>query len=308
MNPKSLLVISPCRNESAYLRRCIESVAAQSIPPALWVVVDDGSTDDTPAMLREYQAMLPYLRVVTRPDRGGRSVGPGVMEAFYAGLKTAPVEDFAYLCKLDLDLVLPPRYFERLMERMEANPRLGTWSGKAYFRPDDPGNATFDGTLVSEAIGDEMSLGMTKFYRTACFQEIGGFVLQVMWDGIDCHRCRMLGWEAGSDDDADLRFLHLRPMGSSQKSMWVGRLRHGSGQYFMGTGLPYMIVSAVYRMTRRPFLVGGLGMLVGYLRAMFRGAERLQDPQFRRFLRLYQREALLHGKAGAARRALQRSR
>ena len=127
------LLISPCRDEARYLRRTLESVAAQSVPPAMWVVVDDGSTDETPAILEEYARRLPYLRVVRRTDRGRREVGPGVVEAFYAGLDQVHLEDFDYLCKLDRDIDLPVRYFELLMQRMENNPRIGTTSGKAWF-------------------------------------------------------------------------------------------------------------------------------------------------------------------------------
>jgi glycosyltransferase involved in cell wall biosynthesis len=282
------------------MRRTLDSVSRQTVPPALWIVVDDGSSDETPAILQEYAARLPYLRVVRREDRGGRSVGPGVVEAFYAGLDTVNVKDFTYLCKLDLDLDLPPRYFELLIKRMEAEPRIGTTSGKPYFI--DPKS----GALVSEGIGDEMSVGMTKFYRTTCFEEIGGFVRQVMWDGIDCHRCRMLGWIAESLNDEDLRFIHLRPMGSSQKGIWTGRVRWGFGQYFMGTTPSYLIASAVYRMPRHPVLIGGLAMMWGYFTSAARGAERYGDLEFRRFLNDYQREGLLHGKAAATQQVNER--
>jgi poly-beta-1,6-N-acetyl-D-glucosamine synthase len=289
------LLVSPCRDEAQYMRRTLESVACQTVPPALWIVVDDGSTDGTPAILQEYAARLPYLRVVRREDRGGRSVGPGVIEAFYAGLDTVALKDFTYLCKLDLDLELPPRYFELLIRRMEAEPRLGTTSGKPYFV--DPKS----GALVSELCGDEMSVGMTKFYRTTCFEEIGGFVRQVMWDGIDCHRCRMLGWMAESRDEEDLRFMHLRPMGSSQKGIWTGRVRWGFGQYFMGTTPLYLLASAVYRMPRHPILIGGLAMLWGYFKSAVRRVERYGDREFRQFLNAYQRTALLRGKTAATR-------
>ena len=190
------------------MRRTLDSVVAQTVRPALWVIVDDGSTDETPAILAEYAARHDWIRVVQKPDRGHRAVGPGVIEAFYAGLETVSLSDYPYLCKLDLDLDLPPGYFEGLIERMEADPRIGTCSGKPYMRR--------DGALVSERRGDEMSVGMTKFYRTRCFEEIGGFVREVMWDAIDCHKARQLGWIAVSWDDPDLRFEHLRPMGSSQ--------------------------------------------------------------------------------------------
>ena len=288
-------LISPCRDEAQYMRRTLDSVSQQTVPPALWVVVDDGSTDETPEILKEYAAKLPYLRVVRRQDRGGRSVGPGVIEAFYEGMATVRSADFDYLCKLDLDLDLPKKYFERLMERMESDPRIGTTSGKPYFV--DPKTAA----LVSEKCGDEMSVGMTKFYRTACFDEIGGFVRQVMWDGIDCHRCRMLGWIAESRDGEDLRFIHLRPMGSSQKSIWTGRVRWGFGQYFMGTAPIYLAASAVYRMPRHPFMVGGLAMMWGYLKSAAKGAARYDDPEFRRFLRAYQNQCLVRGKSRATR-------
>ncbi|MEO8319195.1 MAG: glycosyltransferase family A protein, partial [Bradyrhizobium sp.] len=96
------VLVSPCRDEAQYLRRTLDSVALQSVPPALWVVVDDGSTDETSAILEEYSKRLPYLRVIRREDRGGRKVGPGVIEAFYAGLEQVQLEDYDYVCKLDM--------------------------------------------------------------------------------------------------------------------------------------------------------------------------------------------------------------
>ena len=202
VNPsRRYLLVSPCRDEAESMRRTLDSVAAQSVQPTAWVVVDDGSTDGTLAILEEYARRLQYLRVVRRTDRGRRQVGPGVIEAFYAGLETVRLQNFDYLCKLDMDLDLPARYFELLMQRMESNPRVGTTSGKPWFVHPQTG------ALVPEVCGDEMSVGMTKFYRVACFEDIGGFVRQVMWDGIGCHWARMLGWIAESID-SDPRPLH----------------------------------------------------------------------------------------------------
>jgi poly-beta-1,6-N-acetyl-D-glucosamine synthase len=288
----SYCLITPCRDEAAFARRTLDSVTAQSVPPGLWVIVDDGSTDETPAILAEYAARFPYIRILRRDNRGRRSVGPGVVDAFYAGLDTVNLDEYEFVCKFDLDLELPPTYFQTLMERMAQNPRIGTCSGKPYFHD-------AAGALVSERCGDEMSVGMTKFYRTACFRQVGGFVREVMWDGIDCHRCRMLGWIARSWDDPEIRFIHLRPMGSSQQSLWTGRKRHGFGQYFMGTGLIYMTASAVFRMTHPPLIVGGLAMWWGYVSSMLARRPRYGDARFRRFLRRYQWACLLRGKARA---------
>jgi len=285
------VLITPCRNEAQYARRCIESVLAQSVPPSLWVIVDDGSSDETPGILAEYAVSRPWIKIVRREDRGKRAVGPGVIEAFYAGLDAVDLSQFDYLCKFDLDLEIPPGYFEILIQRMKENPRIGTCSGKPYFSQGSE--------LISEKCGDEMSVGMTKLYRVDCFQNIGGFVREVMWDGIDCHRCRMLGWIACSWDDLELRFLHLRPMGSSQDNIFVGRMRHGFGQYFMGTNFLYMTASAVFRFAHRPYLIGGLAMWWGYMKSWIEGKPRYEDLEFRRFLNRYQRRCLLVGKARA---------
>jgi glycosyltransferase involved in cell wall biosynthesis len=277
------------------MRRTLDALERQTLKPRLIVIVDDGSTDDTPRILDEYRSRLTTMRIIRRENRGVRAVGPGVIEAFYAGLDTVRLDEFDYLCKIDLDLDLPDRYFEILIARMEDDPRLGTCSGKPYY----PHPRT--GRLISEGCGDETSAGMTKLYRVECFRQIGGFVRQVMWDGIDNHRCRMLGWKATSWDDPEIRFTHLRPMGSSYKGILTGRARHGFGQYFMGTDPVYMLASSVFRMAKRPYVVGGLAMMLGYLKAALARAPRYDDQAFRTFLRRYHRHALRRGKRVATR-------
>jgi len=285
------LLISPCRNEAAYMRQTLDSVLAQSIRPAKWVIVDDGSTDETPRILQDYAARHDWIEIITRTDRGHRAVGPGVVEAFYAGYETINPDDYEYLCKLDLDLRLPQRYFELLIERMTADPRIATCSGKAYIE--------VNGRLIAETHGDDTSLGMTKFYRVSCFEAIGGFVREVMWDGIDCHRCRMNGWIACSWDEPELRFVHLRRMGSSQEGIYAGRVRHGYGQYFMGTGFWFMAASALYRITEKPYVLGSLAMLWGWIKSALLRKPRYEDAEFRKFLRRYHWRALLVGKKRA---------
>ena len=293
------ILISPCRDEADYMTRTLDSVIGQSVRPAKWIIVDDGSTDATPQILRAYQEQHDWIEVMTRADRGKRSVGPGVVDAFYAGYDLIKDSDVPYICKLDLDLLLPPRYFEILMQKMQADPAIATCSGKAYIEE--------NGVLVNERHGDETSLGMTKFYRVSCFKAIGGFVREVMWDGIDCHRCRMKGWVACSWNEPDLRFVHLRPMGSSQTGIYTGRMRHGYGQYFMGTSLIFMMASSASRLNQKPYFLGSVAMLWGYLKSALQRKPRYGDREFRLFLRAYQWRVLTHGKQGAVRRGTTRS-
>jgi len=296
MNRRYVL-ISPTRNERSHARVTVESVLAQTVPPDLWVIVDDGSSDGTTELLQEYAKRHNFIRLIQRQDRGRRSVGPGVVDTFYTGLATVHLDQYDYIGKLDLDLDLPAFYFQRLIERMETMPRLGSCSGKPFVR------LSGNDRLIPEKCGHEMSVGMSKFYRTRCFRQIGGFVRQVMWDGIDCHLSRMYGWQVRSwDDDPDLCFEHLRPMGSSDAGALRGRMRHGVGQYYMGTGPLYITVSAICRLTERPRLLGSAAMWGGYVRSWLRGDSRLPDARLRAFVRRYQRLALLFGKQRAVQR------
>lgn len=283
------LIISPCRDEAEHLTATIRSIAAQSAEPTKWIIVDDGSSDDTPRILAEAARQYPFIEIVRREDRGDRAVGPGVIDAFYAGLDRVNMEQYDYLCKLDADLELPPTYFQRIMERMEGDPMLGNFSGKIYLQDEH-------GRLTPERMGDENAVGAAKFYRTTCFREIGGFVRQLSWDGIDGHMCRMMGWVARSSDEQELRIRHRRQMGSSQQSIWTGRKRWGRGKYYMGSAPYYVLAVALYRTLERPYLIGGVGIAWGYLAAMCRGARRHDDPRYLKHLRRYERQSLIRGK------------
>jgi hypothetical protein len=275
------------------MRETLDSVVNQTVLPTKWIIVDDGSTDATPQILKEYSKKYTFIEVVTRENRGHRSVGPGVIDAFYEGYNHINLDEYNYICKLDLDLIMPEQYFEHMIIEMESRPRLGTFSGKAYYY----GSTKND--LISENCGDESSIGAAKFYRVNCFKQIGGFVRQVMWDGIDSHRCRLLGWISQSRDDKPTRFVHLRPMGSSQKGILTGRKRHGFGQYFMGTSLVYFLATIIFRLAQRPFIVGAICTLWGYVQSFLLQKERLNDPEMINFMRKYQWQCLLKGKGRA---------
>jgi biofilm PGA synthesis N-glycosyltransferase PgaC len=285
-----VVVISPCRDEEATLAHTIACMRAQTHPPERWVVVDDGSSDRTPEILAAAAREIPWLRVVSRSDRGFRKVGGGVIDAFYAGLETVDLP-YDFVAKMDVDLEFSPRYLEHILGYFERDPRLAAASGKVYRREGEQ--------LVEEFMIDEMVAGQFKLYRREAFEKIGGFVREVMWDGIDFHRARMEGYRTASLPDPELRILHLRLMGSSDVSVYKGRLRWGRGQWFMGSAFPYVLASGFFRMREKPYVIGGLLIVVGYLWAALRRQPRYGDRAFRRELNRWQ-----YGRLGAlARRA-----
>jgi len=289
-------LISPARNEADYIEKTLDSVLAQTKLPKRWIIIDDGSTDNTPEILAEYARRYDFIEVHTRRDRGRRALGGGVVEVFNQGMEILGADPVEFVCKLDVDLILPPRYFERLLAEMARDERLGSVSGKPYF----PIDGDFS-NLKSERIGDDVSAGMTKFYRSAFLEDIGGLVKGLIWDGIDCYRGRMLGWRSESIDDPDLRFIHLRPMGSSDRGILTGRRRLGEGYWFMGAAPSFVFASSIYRIAHRPALLGSFATIQGYASAWLKRAPRYEDGEFRRYLRHYHRAMLTRGRKRATR-------
>lgn len=286
----TIVVISPCRNEELTLERTLAAVRAQTRPPDLWVIVDDGSTDRTSEILATAEAETPWIRVVRRMDRGFRRVGAGVVDAFYSGLETVDIEH-DFIAKLDMDLEFQPTYFEHILRYFEADPKLGAASGKLFHEEGD--------RLVEQKIIDESVLGAFQFYRRETFERIGGFVRAVMWDGIAFHQARLAGYRTRSYEDDELRIVELRPMGSTEGNIYRGRIRWGRGQWFMGSAFAYVMVSGIFRMRERPYGISGLLIIAGYLWAALSREPRYEDPDFRRELHRWQYQrlsSLLRGK------------
>jgi len=281
------VIIMPCRDEDRFIENTLDTLRNQTILPVECIIVDDGSTDGTPDIADTAAEACPWIKVVHRKNRGERAVGGGVVEAFYDGLDALETSDYDYLCKLDADITLQPDYFESIMRKMEEDPKLGSASGKVF-------NPT-RGTPFEEHIIDEQVSGAAKFYRRQCFEDIGGLVPAVMWDGIDFHRARMCGWRTRSFREDKLNIMHYRLMGPSHKNILHGRLRWGRGQWFMGTHPLYVFASGVRRMVERPWIIGGLCIIIGYYADMLKRRPRYDDMAFRKCLHRWQMKRLFLG-------------
>ncbi len=279
-----LAIISPVRDEGRYIRKTLDAVVAQTVRPREWLFVDDGSTDDTKSIIESYARQHPWIRVVTRENRGFRQLGSGVIAAFNYGRERLLNPDYRYIGKLDGDMSFSPRYLETMLEYLDADPALAAVSGKV-FRPENGG-------FVEEFMIDEMVAGQFKLYKRAAFDEIGGFTQTILWDGIDIHRCRIKGYKTRSLDHPDARLIHHRLMGSSDANVYKGRVRLGRGIWFMGYHPLYAIASGIFRMHERPFIVGGLVIIGSYLYAALRREPRFEDGAFIQELRRWQLQQL----------------
>src|SRR6266516_338242 len=123
MTATDYIVISPVRNEANYLPLTINSMVSQSVRPRRWVLVDDGSSDETGRIVDEAAGRYGWIQAVHRPDRGYRQAGGGVIEAFYEGYHLAQHEPWQFLVKLDGDLTFGSDYFQRCLDEFGADRR-----------------------------------------------------------------------------------------------------------------------------------------------------------------------------------------
>jgi poly-beta-1,6-N-acetyl-D-glucosamine synthase len=262
------VIVSPVKDEERFVENTLQSVANQTVRPDRWVIVDDGSSDGTGAILARFAGLHKWVQVVTRTASGQRRPGSPVINAFYAGLECVAASEYDFIVKLDCDVALPPDYFARLLSKFGDDPRLGIASG-VYCEEGKRGWRTV-------AMPEYHAAGASKVIRARCFAEIGGFVRERGWDTVDEIRAQVRGWQ--TKHFTDLRFHHLKPEGSA-----IGGLRtslmHGEVYYLTGGGLAFLLLKVLHRVfAGAPPVLGGLALLWGSLRLQLSGRERLVDP------------------------------
>lgn len=282
----AFIVITPARNEAGYLEQTIKSVLSQTLFPAAWVIVDDGSTDDTGRIAAEAAGANSWIKVHTRPDRGHPDWGGGVVGAIYEGLAQVSNSHYEFIFNIDADIVLAPRYFEGMLEKFDANPKLGIAVGNIY--------DLVNGKLAKERGQTQGMGGAVKCWRRTCFEQIGGLVPGESWDAIDCIQAIRHGWQTATFLDPDLLALHLRPWRGPFSLVCRNWARRGRALHFAGAHPLWVLAGTLYHMASRPYLIGGLSLLIGYLNACLQKAKQFEDSEFRRFLRRWQ----LHKLAG----------
>lgn len=269
------VVITPVRNEGRRFPRTIGAMLTQDRPPARWVIVNDGSSDQTGGLASAAAARAPWIRVLHRADRGHRLPGTGVVEAFRDGCVLVADLHWDFLVKLDGDLTFGLDYFARCLEHFQQEPRLGIGGGVVCRRE--------QGRLVPEAPEDPVFhvRGAVKMYRRNCWEQIGGLLPLPGWDTVDELKANMLGWRTRTF--VDLQVEQLKSTGAAD-GRWRNGVKNGLANYVACYHPLFMLAKCTGRALRYPWLVGGLALAWGYLTGHLRGFPRVQDPAFRRYV------------------------
>ena len=271
------VIITPIRDEEAFIEKTLQSVIAQTILPVEWVIVDDGSTDRTGEIVDKYVEQYAWIHAVHRKNRGFRSSGGGVIEAFYAGYSALRKTDWNFIVKLDGDLSFDADYFEKIFENFGQYQDLGVAGGEIY--------NIVNGVQMLEQCPRFHVRGATKIYKRECWNAIGGLLVAPGWDTLDEVKANMLGWTTRTIQD--LKLTHHKFTGSADGT-WGGWVKNGRANYIAGYHPLFMTVKCLKRAFQRPYIISALALYYGFITGYLGGVQQVPDPALIRYLRKQQ--------------------
>jgi len=276
------VLVTPARNEAQYIELTLQSMVSQTIQPAKWVIVSDGSTDGTDDIVMRYAADHPWIELVSLPERRERHFA-GKVQAFNAGY--AKLQDIPYdvIGNLDGDVSFDAQYFEFLLGKFAGNPRLGVAG-----TPFREGSFQYDYRFTSI----EHVSGQCQLFRRECFEDIGGYVPRRAGgiDHVAVLTARMKGWQTRTF--VEKSYEHHRQMSTATQHRLLVPFKGGRLDYLLGSHPVWEIFRCIYQTTRPPIVFGGCLRLAGFTWAIISGEEKQIPPELVEFRRKEQMQRL----------------
>jgi glycosyltransferase involved in cell wall biosynthesis len=274
--------VTPARNEAAFIEQTILSVVNQTVRPLRWAIVSDGSTDGTDEIVARHAAVHDWIRPMRLPEHRDRSFAAKV-EAFNAGYRTLSALNYAVVVALDADITFGPDYFAFLLGKLAEDPRLGLVG-----TPFAEDGVTYDYRFASV----EHVSGACQVFRRECFEDIGGYV-PMRSGGIDLVavlKARMKGWQVRTFPEQVSH--HHRKQGSATKRGLAVIVNDGRKDYILGSDPWWQLCRGAFRMSKPPYVIGGMSLLAGYFGAMLQRRPKTAPPDVITFRRQDQRARL----------------
>jgi glycosyltransferase involved in cell wall biosynthesis len=277
------VVVTPARNEAKFIELTLKSVVSQIVRPLKWVIVSDGSTDGTDVIIETYAAANPWIELVKMPGREGRDFA-GKVHAFNAGYARVSKIDYEVIVSLDADISFGEDYFSYLLTKLDEDPELGL-AGTPF---DEGSGHIYDYRYVSI----EHVSGACQMFRRECFDAIGGYcpVKGGLIDRIAVISARMKGWKTRTFTERTC--FHHRAMGTAQHGRVLAKFKDGAKDYAIGNHPAWELFRSVYQLTKKPFVIGGLALGVGYSWSAIRNVQRPVSGELVRFHRREQMHRL----------------
>jgi hypothetical protein len=287
MNDQSYVLITAARNEEAHIERTLQSISNQTCQPDMWVIISDGSTDRTDALVKEFAAARDFVRFI-RIDNDGTRTFSSQAFALNTGYDKVKDRSFDFVGFLDADISLEPTYYEHLLKVFAADPRLGVAGGEIF----EPQSGRFAPRFGNSA---QNVAGAIQFFRRQCFQDIGAAFVPLQYGGHDFvanAMARKAGWEVRSI--SGLPVFHHRPTGTAGTTRCIMRFRVGLQDYYMGYEALFAIGKCLRRVVEHPFGIGAVAQFLGYTLPWLTGRRRSVPEEFVDYLRQQQLSRMFH--------------
>tara|TARA_B110000902_G_C14131848_1_gene522306 strand:- start:47 stop:910 length:864 start_codon:yes stop_codon:yes gene_type:complete len=272
------LIISPFLNEESVIKDLIESVIKQDKLVSKWILVDDGSTDKSVLIIKEYLKKFSWISLIQLDHKKQkRSIGAKIINAFNKGLETVNIEEFDIIMKIDADLILPTNYVSEVSRQFKNHPKLGLCGGVC-------GLIENSKIVLERKTNLDHVRGALKAYRRECFIEIEGLVNKMGWDSVDEYKIRYTNWEVKVLPN--LMVAHLK-----ETNIKTGHARasfkNGIMLYTIRFDIPLLMTNVLKRLLWKPYIIQGIAIFTGYFYAFFTNEEKIITKDLGKFIRYY---------------------
>jgi glycosyltransferase involved in cell wall biosynthesis len=287
----SYVLITPARNEGAFIEPTIRSVIRQTVLPRKWIIVSDGSTDNTDEIVSRYAREYDWIELVRLPERCERDFA-GKAGAFNAGysrlitLGSKPATSWDLVANLDADITFGPNYFEFLLQKFSADPRLGV-AGTPFVEAND----RLDQHSYAHQFANSAHVsGACQMFRRQCFAEVGGYapLKTGAIDWLAVTTARMKGWKTRTFNEKVCFHHRQLGVGSGSPGKLSMLFHYGRKAYLVGGHPLWEYSRGLFRMRERPFILGGLCFIAGYTCAAVTRSQRAVSQDLIRFHRAEQ--------------------
>lgn len=299
------IVVTPCRNEEKNLPNLVQSITVQTLRPALWVIVDDGSTDRTGEIIGEAEKKYEWIKRVHLKEHE-EYMGAHIAYVCNKGFEFAKdycnekgiSYSYEYIALVDADTVLEGKYFEKLIGEFEKDEKLGIASGNNAhadienildnLRARNPDITVMDDEFwqlwdsqVVQIVQDsreDLPLGSARMWRRECFEDTGGYLPVAIPDAVSNAKAKMKGWRTR-------RFMDIRLVeryGLKKQGLWKGYKEKGESLFFLGQPLYFAVLRAFYHSLEKPYYTG-MAYLYGYIKSLVWRKERIDDDEIRKY-------------------------
>jgi glycosyltransferase involved in cell wall biosynthesis len=278
------VLVTPARNEEAFIESTIRSVIAQTVRPLRWVIVSDGSTDRTDEIVKRHASQHDWIELERMPEHRDRQFAAKA-SCFNRGYERLKTLTFDLVGNLDADITFGPDYYEFLLEEFAQFPRLGV-AGTPFVEDAERPEVH---TYAHGAANLEHVSGACQMFRRECFETVGGYapVKGGAIDWIAVTTARMQGWQTRTF--LERVCFHHRKIGTGNGSYLMARFHYGRKAYFVGGHPVWEFFRGVFQMRQRPLVIGGLCFLAGYGWACL---TRMQQPVSPELIAFHRREQM----------------